>query len=65
MYDCHLVRALLFTGEEPLYLPRYLAPILERHADRLEAVVVALDSGATRLRRQGESRSAFDASDCP
>ena len=30
-----------------------------------QAAVVALDSGATRLRRQGESRSAFDASDCP
>ena len=31
----------LFTGEEPLYLPRYLAPVLERHADALAAVVVA------------------------
>ena len=41
MYDCHPVRALLFTGDEPLYLPRYLAPILERHADCFEAVVVA------------------------
>ena len=30
-----------------------------------QAAVVAPDSGATRLRRQGESRSAFDASDCP
>ena len=29
------------------------------------AAVIAFDSGATRLRRQGESRSAFDASDCP
>lgn len=35
------MRAVLFTGEEPLYLPRYLDPILERHADAFEAVVVA------------------------
>ena len=27
--------------------------------------IVALDSGATRFRRQGEFRSALDASDCP
>jgi hypothetical protein len=35
------VRVVLFTGEEPLYLPRYLAPVFERHADALEAVVIA------------------------
>lgn len=33
--------ALLFTGEEPLYLPRYLAPVLDAHADAFEAVVIA------------------------
>lgn len=41
MYFCHGVRAVLFTGDEPLYLPRYLEPILESHADAFEAVVVA------------------------
>ena len=35
------MRVVLFTGEEPLYLPRYLAPVVERHADALEAVVIA------------------------
>ena len=29
------------------------------------AAVVAINSEATRLYRQGESRSALDASDCP
>lgn len=41
MCHCHGVRAVLFTGDEPLYLPRYLEPILESHADAFEAVVVA------------------------
>ncbi|THE65227.1 hypothetical protein D8Y22_08415 [Salinadaptatus halalkaliphilus] len=31
----------LFTSEEPLYLPRYLDPILREHADVIEQVVVA------------------------
>lgn len=35
------MRALLFTAEEPLYLPRYLEPVLDAHADAFEAVVVA------------------------
>ena len=41
MYECHGVRAVLFTADEPLYLPRYLEPILATHADAFEAVVVA------------------------
>ena len=35
------MRALLFTSEEPLYLPRYLEPVFAAHADAIEAVVVA------------------------
>jgi len=47
------VCVVLFTGEEPLYLPRYLAPVLERHADALAAVVVAPPprSRSAQLRR--------------
>lgn len=48
------MRAVLFTGEEPLYLPRYLGPVLDRHADAFEAVVIAPPrrSLADQLRRQ-------------
>jgi hypothetical protein len=48
------VRAILFTGEEPLYLPRYLSPLLERHAGAFEAVVVAPPARpvSEQLRRQ-------------
>lgn len=35
------MRAVLFTTEEPLYLPRYLEPVFDAHADALEAVVFA------------------------
>ena len=35
------VRVVLFTAEEPLYLPRYLAPVVEAHAESIAAVVVA------------------------
>lgn len=32
---------LLVTSEEPLYLPRYLDPVVREHAERIAAVVVA------------------------
>lgn len=35
------MRVVLFTSEEPLYLPVYLRPILERHAAKIDRVVVA------------------------
>lgn len=35
------MRVVLFTSEEPLYLPRYLQPILDAHADAVDRVVVA------------------------
>jgi len=35
------VRVVLFTSEEPLYLPRYLRPVLASHADAIDRVVVA------------------------
>lgn len=35
------VRVLLFTAEEPLYLPRYVEPILAAHGDAVERVVLA------------------------
>jgi hypothetical protein len=35
------VRAVLVTTEEPLYLPRYLEPVVREHADALAAVVLA------------------------
>lgn len=44
----------MFTAEEPLYLPRYLEPVLETHRDAIEAVVIAPPAtGLTvELRRQ-------------
>lgn len=39
------VRVVLFTSEDPLYLPRYLDPILAAHADAVErAVIVPFDA---------------------
>ena len=35
------MRTLLVTSEEPLYLPRYLEPVVSEHADSIGAVVVA------------------------
>ena len=35
------MRVVLFTAEEPLYLPRYVDPILETHGDVVERVVLA------------------------
>jgi len=35
------VRVLAFTAEEPIYLPRYVEPILAAHGDVVEAVVTA------------------------
>ena len=32
---------ILFTSEEPLYLPRYLTPVVREHADTIDAVVIA------------------------
>jgi hypothetical protein len=48
------VRAVLFAGDEPLYIPQYLEPILESHADAFEAVVVAPPDRplAEQVRRQ-------------
>ena len=36
-----VVRVVLFTSAEPLYLPRYLQPIFEAHADTINKVVIA------------------------
>lgn len=54
MCECHDVRVLLFTSEEPLYLPRYLEPIVAAHAERLEAIVIAPPERprSAQLRRQ-------------
>ena len=59
-----------FTRSETVSPPDGTACVVVRGHDRThgyggQAAVVALYSGATRLHRQGESRSAFDASDCP
>ena len=59
-----------FTRSETVEVPEAVDCVVVRGHDQThgyggQAAVVALDSGATRLRRQGESRSAFDASDCP
>jgi hypothetical protein len=56
------VRVVVFTTEEPLYLPRYLAPVLERHADAIEAVVVAPPprSRSAQLRRLYRMYGAAD-----
>ncbi|WP_415380853.1 methionyl-tRNA formyltransferase [Halosimplex sp. TS25] len=35
------MRVVLFTSEEPLYLPRYLRPVLRSHAESIAAVVLA------------------------
>ncbi|WP_436909639.1 methionyl-tRNA formyltransferase [Halosimplex marinum] len=35
------MRVVLFTSAEPLYLPRYLRPVVRSHADSIAAVVVA------------------------
>ncbi|SEO74522.1 Formyl transferase [Halorientalis persicus] len=35
------MRVVLFTSAEPLYLPRYLQPIFEAHADTIDQVVIA------------------------
>ena len=35
------MRVVLFTAEEPLYLPRYVEPILAAHGDVVERVVLA------------------------
>ncbi len=35
------MRVVLFTSAEPLYLPRYLRPILDAHASAIDRVVVA------------------------
>lgn len=35
------MNVVLCTSEEPLYLPRYLRPVLEAHAESIEAVVLA------------------------
>lgn len=35
------VRVLLFTAEEPIYLPRYVEPILATHGDVVERAVLA------------------------
>lgn len=35
------VRVVLFTSAEPLYLPRYLQPLFEAHADSIDQVVIA------------------------
>ncbi|WP_255195572.1 methionyl-tRNA formyltransferase [Halorarius litoreus] len=48
------MRTLLVTSEEPLYLPRYLEPVVSEHAASIEAVVVAPLPRSTReqVRRQ-------------
>ena len=59
-----------FTRSETVSPPDGADCVVVRGHDRTHgyggrAAVVALDSGATRLVRQGESRSALDASDGP
>lgn len=48
------VRVVLFTGEEPLFLPRLLAPVFEAHAGEIAATVIVPPAGGRRreLRRQ-------------
>lgn len=48
------VDVVLFTAEEPLYLPRYLEPILDVHGEAVSEVVIAAPAAgvATELRRQ-------------
>lgn len=47
------MRVVLFTSEEPLYLPRYVQPILEAHGDAVERVVLApFDGPAGRQLRE-------------
>lgn len=48
------MRVVVFTSDEPLYLPRYLEPILAAHADHVAAVVLAPPRRPVRqqIRRQ-------------
>ncbi|QSG16358.1 Formyltetrahydrofolate hydrolase (plasmid) [Halapricum desulfuricans] len=48
------MRVVLFTSAEPLYLPRYLQPLFEAHADTIDQVVIAPfnASPAEQLRSQ-------------
>lgn len=57
------MRVVLFTAEEPLYLPRYLAPVLSAHADAIEAVVLAPPERGTvtAVRRQVRMLGLRDA----
>lgn len=57
------MRVVLFTTEEPLYLPRYLEPVLAEHGDVVEAVVIAPpDQGRiTAVRRQVRMLGLRDA----
>ncbi len=59
-----------FTRSETIDVPEAVDCVVVRGHDQThgyggQAALVALDSGATRLVRQGERRSAFDAPDCP
>lgn len=49
-----IVRVVLFTSAEPLYLPRYLQPLFEAHADTIDQVVIVPfnASPAEQLRSQ-------------
>lgn len=42
------MRAVVFTSAEPLYLPRYLEPVLEAHAAAIDRVVIAPFDAPTR-----------------
>jgi len=47
------VRVLLATSEEPLYLPRYLRPVFQAHADVLDGVaLVPFDGGFLEQARE-------------
>lgn len=47
------MRAILFTSEEPLFLPRYLQPILKVHAAAIERVVIVpFDAPITQQLRE-------------
>jgi methionyl-tRNA formyltransferase len=35
------MNVMLFTQDEPIYMPRYLAPVVDAHADRITGVVLA------------------------
>lgn len=50
------MRVVVFTSEEPLYLPKYLEPIVSAHADVIDRIVIAPfdEPIAQQIRKQAE-----------